>query len=470
MRKLWPSIRLVVSALIFVFAAGVALTLARGNTITQDGIVQTGTIRLKVNPNSSGLRVFLDSQLQRLDNDTLTSVIPGTYELSVQLEGYKSWSQRVEIRKGIVADFSVQLFPEDSQLESLTNTNVSSVVYNYRNKSAYYTVIDSQISTDIGLWQRQIEEPTITLIPSQPQRISNITPTINAAIEANQFAVLPSPDDSKLLVKIGDSYHLLATNRYNEPDLTNQLTLNFEVERVSWLNNSNLLIQSDTALIDYNTDSQINSLVYLGAAQIEYVNANGTVYVELDGDIYVYRSQKLTPLVIENLDIPSADRLFVNEISADVIVIRSGTNLYYLDTKTKFLVELGQYTFVNISPDSRKLILEASGEYTVVEIEYNSISNTVAHTYSEIAISEGTIISEIFWSSLSDYFIFVDPASDNAIYVSDRSGKNIQILIPDARPASYVFNSTRSYILFHLFDSNPETGSETRANIYKYKL
>ncbi|OGN00457.1 MAG: hypothetical protein A3B91_04415 [Candidatus Yanofskybacteria bacterium RIFCSPHIGHO2_02_FULL_41_29] len=93
---------LLLSYIVILYAQGYKYDFSEGK------FFRTGAISLKVN---TGAKIFLDDELQ---GDTsffnssysIDGLLPGTYKLNVQKDGYASWQKTATVEEGFVVDFS----------------------------------------------------------------------------------------------------------------------------------------------------------------------------------------------------------------------------------------------------------------------------------------------------------------------------------------------------------------------------
>lgn len=72
-----------------------------------------------VNSNPNGAQVFVDGELKTATNATL-SLGPGTYEVSLEKDGFLTWSKTLVVEKEVVTQIDVALFSAAPSLSALT--------------------------------------------------------------------------------------------------------------------------------------------------------------------------------------------------------------------------------------------------------------------------------------------------------------------------------------------------------------
>ncbi|MEO6729556.1 MAG: PEGA domain-containing protein, partial [Candidatus Dojkabacteria bacterium] len=112
----------------FIAAAAIAIFLSQGRRFNgTEGVVQTSIINLNSLPED--VDVFInDKRVDRVDG-RVENLDPGTVTLKVQKSGYTTWEKEVILQAGVVKDVNVQLFPENLELNALTQTNINKAVF-----------------------------------------------------------------------------------------------------------------------------------------------------------------------------------------------------------------------------------------------------------------------------------------------------------------------------------------------------
>ncbi len=114
---------------VFLLLSYIVLMYAQGYkySFSENKFLRTGAISLKVD---TGAKVFLDDELEGGtsffgNSFSIDRLLPGTYKLNVQKDGYSSWTKKITVEEGQVTDFpSVMLLPEDGEDEQKLFTEV----------------------------------------------------------------------------------------------------------------------------------------------------------------------------------------------------------------------------------------------------------------------------------------------------------------------------------------------------------
>lgn len=452
----------------------VAILIARGNTISWNGVSSTGSIRLSINGGNSNSAVYLNEERKSIDSDnTLGSLTPGDYELKVSKSNYSTWEQKVTVKAGLITDVPVQLFPDTYQLEQLTTGNISYFTTSATRRYVYYIISDNTLNNNSGLWQQSIQQNAIPLIQEQPVKLSNLTDELKTALANNQFVIWPSANDSKLLISTGTKLYVIDTGRYNEPDLTNILTISYPITHIEWLSDSsNILIISNNILLDYNLTSKISSI-------ITYVPGTDPIYAVTSNQVFFFENQKLykyTPgskseITLQNIQIPTdITNIYAPSGNVQSLVLRSKDGIaYYLNTTNNYIAKLGEYQFLSVSPDGNHIFLTANEIVKSVQVVIRLTSNSVETTIQDTTIKNTIKPESILWSAISNYVIYQYTDSPEKLYSADSMGNNVtELNLPNAYAhLGYINTSDNLGLVMSLQDS---LNSDTRVNLYKLKF
>lgn len=452
-----------------------ALILSRGNTITDQGIGSTGTIRLTVIPDTE-FEVFLNEEKKTVSNlKTIDSVLPGEYELKIQHKGYSTWQQRVNVRAGLVTAISAQLFPESLNSEQLSKTNVAKAFFSTNRRHVYYSVVTSQLGGNIGIWRQPLVQSNIPLIEERAVKITNLTNTISEEVSKGNFEIISSLDDAKILLRVNGTAYVLDADRYNEPSTTNQLQFTFTMDSIQWLEGSTkLLIRSGNLLLDYDLNRKSATVItYQPAAELRFAVANGTIIYVQGGSLFRYNGGTSTAVTLENIKLPTdISALYAGSSNVDNLVLKSGNSLHFLSIPESYIESLGEVALVSISPSGRNLITQKGDIFSSIEITISAARNVVESVTRVTSLPSQVQPSTLTWDVSSTYFVFQTSGETKALYSADKLGTNINKLMDlNQNPAAvYTVLPDNTGIVIRLFDSTTDGSADIQANLYKLKL
>ena len=106
--------------IIVVASLGYVVSLyARGYRLQKGSLKFSPNGLLVIKSDPDGAQVFVNGELKTATNANIT-LPPGTYDVSVQKEGYITWNKRLNIEKEIVTESSAHLFKSAPSLSAIT--------------------------------------------------------------------------------------------------------------------------------------------------------------------------------------------------------------------------------------------------------------------------------------------------------------------------------------------------------------
>lgn len=433
--RMWKNVfsftRYLLTLGLFVAAAVFALILARGNTFTEEGISQTGTIRLNTE-NPDNLVVFVDEQVTQLTNNkTVEGLLPGEYMVRIEKDGFSSWEQQVEIFKGLITDLDFQLFPEELQLNSLDTKSISQLFFSPDRSILFYSVVDSQIGANIGIWQRNLQTGSFAFNQQSQSdtKITNSVLSIRSAFNSASLELLPSLDNRRILLSNGQDYFILDSDIYNEPDVETKLEINYPIDSIQWLRDStNLLIESGLNLIDFDITQQTSTLVaFDGETSPIYTVTNGVVYYSEAGNLMKYTSGTTEPVKLLNTQIPTdINSLHTAKNNLQNIVLETKSGLYFLNIEQSFVNKLGDYTFISFAPNAESVFVrDELGQILSVDILISRLRDTVKVSTAATQLPTDLLVDSISWANNSAFIVFFTESQPNVVHTADRLGNNV---------------------------------------------
>ena len=180
------------TTVIFMYAQGYRVN---PNTLE---VSPNGLLVIKSYPDSS--QVYINGELKTATNATVP-LPPGTYDVSVQKEGYHNWSKRLDIDKEVVTEATAHLFKIAPSLSAITFSGVENPVPSSDFSKLLYAVpatVGGNGSS--GLWV--LESVNLPLgFSRDPKRITDAD-TVNSTW-------LWSPDGREVLLSSAKGIYLL---------------------------------------------------------------------------------------------------------------------------------------------------------------------------------------------------------------------------------------------------------------------
>lgn len=476
-KKITRSLLAVLSLTFLVVATATALILARGNSITPQGLLPTGTLRVTSNV-SDGLSIFINEQKKYLSsNNTIEGLMPGEYSVKVEKDNYTSWQQKVVIRQGLVTDVSVQLFPKELKLSQVTTTDVDKSFYTPKREYVFYVVADSPLGANIGIWKQTLQQAAIPLIEERPFKITNLTNEINSEIQSGNYTIIPAYNNERIILKTSKDIYLINADKTDDITAQHKLIFSYPVDDISWLRGStNLLITSGNLLIDYDLDKKTSTIIEYGVKSPIYTSSTESIIYTFNNQLYKYTPGTHTLIELENIVLPENITNIYTGIDNDKnIVLESKNKLYFLNTTESFLGEIGEYRLISISPSGRNLLLQdPDGKIKSLLIEISQTRDTVNMSTYSTGISNDLDEDTIIWDLNSRFFIYQSTKNSTSLFSADYTGNNINTILESAYlslPGEYTISKEANGVLIKLLDEHTlEAGdvvSTTRSNIYK---
>lgn len=196
-----------VSALIIIIGAFLAIRYAKGGfRMTENGITG-GTGLLSVNSFPTGAEVFIDGKLVTATDDTLY-LEPGDYSVEIKRDGYNSWMKNMTIEEELVTQTNARLFPIAPSLTPLTFTGVQNIYPSPDGTKVLYYSASASAERKNGLYVLELTDSPISF-QRGPKQIAE---------DANGFDLstakfIWSPDSTEIMMIDGEKQLMLQADR-----------------------------------------------------------------------------------------------------------------------------------------------------------------------------------------------------------------------------------------------------------------
>jgi len=187
----------------------VAIVLARGYLpdVSSKSFLPTGILVTTSDPD--GARVFINGKLTTATNNTI-NLAPGSYDISIEKDGFSTWTKKVEIRKEEVIKTNVFLFPKVSDLKPLTLTGAMNPTASLDERKIAYSVASASADKN-GVWVIDMDGGRMLIGSFNSRQIYKDSATLKLA----GSKLLWSPDGSQILAFAGVKNEKFATNSGN---------------------------------------------------------------------------------------------------------------------------------------------------------------------------------------------------------------------------------------------------------------
>lgn len=341
----------IATLIVIAVAAGAAIFLAKGYTISpqERRIVGTGIISISSEPDSAS--VYLDGHLTTATNATISSLTPKEYTIRVIKEGFIPWENRLEVKEGLVTEVKVTLFPAIPTIYPLTFTSVKNPILSPDGSKLAYIVPASAGNKKAGVWVWALtsDQPIAFARSAEPHQI------VSSAVGDFSEALLKwSADSKQVLATLGSSNYLLEADRINnEPrDITPILDPTLK----SW--------EEDKA-----SKEEIRVLAIKNNALRKIASDSAVVRWSPDETKFMARQEEDSQLKVYNLEdkkeysIPPAKSHLWLPDSKHIILVEEGTiSILDFDGTNKAVIYAGNFedNFIFPWPDSSRLVIISS--------------------------------------------------------------------------------------------------------------
>lgn len=341
----------------------------------EEGIVQTGVIRLNTVPND--VKVYVNGNETSKNGNIIRNVPLGNVTISIEQEGFSSWEKNVEVTTELVKEYFVRLYPEELNLELIESFSSDYVSISKDGDLIIYTVLNDPENN--GIWKYSLQENFISLgSESVPERIYefNDTNDLINTLSNNPYEIIISENNSSFLLKISDSsIFSFSTNKSGVyEDIVNKV--GFIPEELNWLNNNqSVLVKDKTTIYDQVIENYSTRKILLGYdpnIESEYCLSKDSniVYISEGSSINVYES---TSQVISK---PRLLSEFNNIIGlyctnyGNAIIVEDLDGLHYVEESENYRSLIGQeLSVIDSSVNGRNLLLSSKDGLLIYNIK-----------------------------------------------------------------------------------------------------
>lgn len=332
----------IITLLVIVVAAGLAIFFARGYRLStsEKRIVGTGIINISSEPDAAS--VFVDGHLTTATNATISSLTPKTYSIKVQKEGFIPWEKSVTVKEGLVTELKVTLFPAIPTIYPLTVYGVKSPTLSPDGSKLGF-VVPSGKKAGIWVWTMVKNQPIAFVRSSEPHQIAAST-----IADFSKATLKFSPDSKQVLATVDSNNYLLESESLNsEPrDITAILSATLN----SW--------EDDTKTKEA---TRIDTIRDINTRKIASESANlswSPDETKFMADLKVYDLEDNKDYVLP----PAKKHVWLPDSRHIILVEESSISLVDFDGTNKAVIYAGKFedSFVFPWPDSSRLVMVSS--------------------------------------------------------------------------------------------------------------
>lgn len=456
-----------------------AILIARGELLTTDGIVETGILKLEIEPKDVNALVYLDDELVKLSDKRINNLPAGKYNLRIEATDYSSWEKQIEVNNGIVKELYIRLFPATQQIVQVTDSDIDKIFFSTDGEYAYYVVKESEVTEDNGIWQLELAQNQIFFSKNDPKRFAPLDDTISRFL-ASDYIIQGSSDGSKLILANLETNErlILTTDEFSQKSTTQQVKelLGFEPQFITWLNDStSLLVADHKALFEFDLQANRKNLIeYIQNDDVIFDAVSGIVYyLDNSGALMSYNSGTIAPVQLESQTIPTT---IMNIVTAtqnpNILLLQTNDDTYiYLDLEHELLenIAITDPKFVSISANGSTIIFESNNKYILFLADHVLAENKIETSIVDLDIKVDAITS-IEFNALSTHIVMQDNLQ-NSIIMAERDGTNSFVLMEQVQAnAEFGFDSKARVFYILLADEGESSSSQSISNLYKIEL
>ncbi len=210
----------IVSAIIIIIGTYFAIRWAQGDFRIDENnqAISANTGLLNATSVPQGAQVYVNGSLASLTDDIIY-LAPGTYDITIQKDGYSPWHKTVQIEQALVTAASAVLYPYSPSLTSITYTGASNLSVSPNGQKLLYLVTNNSALDKNGFYVLDLNNTN-----SSPRQLSDLNDNFDLA----QAQYIWSADSSEVLIFTPEKTFLLDvssfTNLQSAPDASLQLT------------------------------------------------------------------------------------------------------------------------------------------------------------------------------------------------------------------------------------------------------
>jgi len=453
-----------------------AILAARGYNLTGTEITESGILNIESKPKGSNILINGENKGTTPDKIELVS---GKYEIEIQKDSYTKWKKEVNVEPGIVSDLKVTLFPEELNLEQMTFTSIDKAFFSDKGDIIVYTIIKGD---NAGIWQTKIEQSIFDIASSPSTKISDIDIIPNKC--KSNYHIKLSKSNKKLILtcNLDDYvlYNLLNIQNLSEEPINLNEELGFNPDRVNFsFDSNNLIVKQQNTFFNYNTETQITSLIKLPENQNEFdytylenklllleynYNKDNRYLNSLNSNL-----QKEPILLPEELDISIISSINGSRDNTYTI-LSTNQSAYVIQTINSLSEPLTlsekPVKILSWSPNGQSFIFTDTDENTLKSCTIKELPNderklnisTVLNNFNE----ENFVIK---WNHNSEQLI-INNTLKNQIYSLYKDGSNKKSLFEDtiSEENNFIISENEIFLVVLIQDE------ETNSNLYSVKL
>lgn len=409
---------LVISSVFFILRS-------QGTQIKNNGtLVRTSVIRVTSVP--SDVNAYIDGVKVDIKDKLIQNLEIGTVTLTLEKDGYSTWSKTVEVQSGVVTDVSAQLYPEELLSTQVATQPIDQIIYDANTNEVFYSVIDSELPSEIGIWKLKLEVGALDLDRNpKPQRFITFTNETLSQIKEFGYEISLSNDSESIMLHINelDLYRII---KIDSSEITFLDTLlGYTPDKVEWGSSFNELIITDGDFVTiFNLEENSKSVLSSNQDGTKSYCASKEDYFVINTDLNEverlknHKFESIEEIPVRSLNIDSNSKIFCT-LDNDIFILSTIDGIFYIDSdKSLFTKVSSGGEVVSVSNDGSSFIFTSDNEFFAGSINLRNPSELVVNKF-RFEMTED--IESIRYSNNSEKLI-IEKTSEYEI--RDFDGKN----------------------------------------------
>jgi hypothetical protein len=470
--------------LLFLGVTVLMIIITRGGIITPDGILETGVIKVAVEPEDVKFNVFINDEPIKLEDKRINGLETGTYNIKIESEGYANWEKDLKVTSGLVSEINARLYPTKFDLNQVTNSNIDQVFFSENGEYVYYVIIDTEFGNEKGIWRLKLTESQFLFGNQQnsPEKIADIFSEISPALEAGEYSLKISPNNQKLLFydNSSSSVYLLNATEYNQQlGIDIILELGFVPDKISWFKGDTaLIVMDDNVLYEKDLENGRQTLIkYSDTSELIYaINDDEVYYYDSFGEqIQIYRDGVSEPVTAINTTIPqNVLGIYAAKENEDLLIVRNELGYFYLNLEKSVVKEIADasYQFITIAKDGRSAVFVKDNALYAFSAKEVIATNSIEVKFNQVTNEFDVSADKVRYTPQSSHILLYS-SSLNTVKIAERDGANLLEIITEqsVKNSSFYVNSDGESFLVLLTDEVENTeNTMPRANLYRVDL
>ncbi|MEI7579174.1 MAG: PEGA domain-containing protein [bacterium] len=478
--------KLLLIGLTLCFFTGITIfviIITRGGMITKEGIIESGVVKITIEPQNIDYSVYINDNLFKVVNQRINNLEEGKYTMKIVSKGFTSWEKDIKITSGLVTELNVQLFPEKFSLNQVTKSNIDQAFFSKNGEYVYYVIKQSEFGNEKGIWRLKLTNNQLLFANQEnsPEKISDIITPLTAAIASGKYKLIPSINNEKVVFAdlSTNAIYILDATKQNSVIADNLIkTLKFTPTNINWFDGANSLILNDkNLLVEYSlSNNEITVIHYSQDGNLVFGIANSVIFYSdpINKQVFQYKNKVSNQIILSNATLPE-NITFISAANTDNsnLIIATTTDYYYVNLDKSIIKKItdSSYQLLSSANDSLGALFNKENQLYAFNIKETIATSTIS--------VEATLISDTFNQANdsmqyvpSDTHLIMYQNANKIVTIMENDGANKLILLSDyvLKNPTFQLNSNGKTFFILLNDATTDTTTSVRSNLYKLNL